>query len=77
MYVYFSQNRKNSQNVKSMRVPVLVYLILSQNLLHDSLQKLILRFVAGLLLQLRNRTTIDLKYGSQAHRGLLRDCNKN
>ena len=47
-YVYFSQNRKNSQNEKSMRVPVLVYLILSQNFLHESLQKLILRFVAGL-----------------------------
>ena len=31
-----------------MRVPVLVYLILSQNFLHESLQKLILRFVAGL-----------------------------
>ena len=31
-----------------MRVPVLVYLILSQNVLHESLQKLILRFVAGL-----------------------------
>ena len=31
-----------------MRVPVLVYLILSQNILHESLQKLILRFVAGL-----------------------------
>ena len=29
--------------------PVLVYLILSQNVLHESLQKLILRFVAGLL----------------------------
>ena len=25
----------------------------------------------------RNRTTIDQKYGNQAHRGLLRDCNKN
>ena len=49
MYVYFSQNRKNSQNEKSMRVPVPVYLILSQNVLHESLQKLILRFVAGLL----------------------------
>ena len=46
--MYFSQNRKNSQNEKSMRVPVLVYLILSQNVLHESLQKLILRFVAGL-----------------------------
>jgi hypothetical protein len=32
-----------------MRVPVLVYLILSQNVLHESLQKLILRFVAGLV----------------------------
>ena len=31
-----------------MRVPVLVYLILSQNFLHESLQKLILRLVAGL-----------------------------
>ena len=41
VYVYFSQNRKNSQNEKSMRVPVLVYLILSQNVLHESLQKLI------------------------------------
>ena len=48
--MYFSQNRKNSQNEKSMRVPVLVYLILSQNFLHESLQKLILRLVAGLIL---------------------------
>ena len=51
MYVYFSQNRKNSQNEISMRVPVLVYLILGQNVLHESLQKLILRFVAGLLVR--------------------------
>ena len=33
-----------------MRVPVLVYMILSQNVLHESLQKLILRFDAGLFL---------------------------
>ena len=50
VYMYFSQNqKKHSQNEKSMRVPVLVYLILSQNFLHESLQKLILRLVAGLL----------------------------
>ena len=32
-----------------MRAPVPAYLILSKNVLHESLQKLILRFVAGLL----------------------------
>ena len=31
-----------------MRAPVPVYLILSKNVLHESLQNLILRFVAGL-----------------------------
>ena len=31
MYVYFSQNRKNSQNTKSMRTPVPVYLILRED----------------------------------------------
>ena len=34
----FQSELKNSQNEKSMRVPVLVYLILSRNVLHEWLQ---------------------------------------
>ena len=42
-----------------MRAPVPVYLILSENVLHESLQKLILRFVAVAGLQAAGCATLN------------------